>query len=327
MELKALFALLVCGVLIAAPATKINYAKEFKSSKLKLQSITSEINLLERKLNSKNHEFMLSVEKNKKFKKMLNSEEISLAARERELRANIFKIKNLMRKALLSQLDSVDNSDSLIDHKLYLKSLSLKYKESLDLQTLCKSLRKNVENLKAQLIDLDNNQFIVLNLLRDLEKKKQNLSLSYKSERKKKDEFGAQVSKNRILKRIKKNTNPQLAMSAPYSNYSKIAHDKKGITYHFSSEGEIKASYAGTISHVGRVGTYGKVIILDHGKDIRSVYFGALTPRLEKGRKVGPGQIIGYTKLNKTQANSFYFEVRKKDVAQKTIDWIDKKTI
>ena len=62
-------------------------------------------------------------------------------------------------------------------------------------------------------------------------------------------------------------------------------------------------------------------MMIDHGQEVRSVLLGPFESSLQKGDQVNSDQPIGFIKAQ--ALNSIYFEIRKRNIAQKTINWID----
>jgi septal ring factor EnvC (AmiA/AmiB activator) len=55
----------------------------------------------------------------------------------------------------------------------------------------------------------------------------------------------------------------------------------------------IKAIASGTVEYVGEMQDFGKLVVIDHGGGLKSVYGYASAVSVEKDQAVGPGDIIG----------------------------------
>ena len=117
------------------------------------------------------------------------------------------------------------------------------------------------------------------------------------------------------------------AFTAPIKTYSGLDYKKAGITFKFKERQPVKTTLGGVVSHVGSLANYGNVLMVDHGKGIRSIYLGSFSSKIKKGQKIKPYQVIGHTmrKKNARELGQLYFEVRKKNVAQNTFLLMDKK--
>src|SRR5690606_24095673 len=97
----------------------------------------------------------------------------------------------------------------------------------------------------------------------------------------------------------------------------------KGVTYYFRGERPIFAAKAGKVIYRGELASYGQVIMIDHGASIRSVLLGNISFKILKGDLVSKGTILGYTRGNAMEKSSLYFEIRKKNIAQNTSNWLE----
>jgi septal ring factor EnvC (AmiA/AmiB activator) len=64
--------------------------------------------------------------------------------------------------------------------------------------------------------------------------------------------------------------------------------------------------------------------MIDHGDETRSILLGNFKPLVNKGESVVVGQVVGESEVEINKDSKVYFEVRKKNVIQKTVNLIDK---
>ncbi len=77
----------------------------------------------------------------------------------------------------------------------------------------------------------------------------------------------------------------------------------------------IRAAEGGKVIHAGRLGAYGKVVILKHAGDFRSVYAHARKLFVRKGQFVERAQKIAEVGMTgRTSGPHLHFEIRKRDV-------------
>ena len=103
-----------------------------------------------------------------------------------------------------------------------------------------------------------------------------------------------------------------------------MEYGKKGVTYKFNSRQLVKTSRGGKVIHTGSLSTYGNVVMVDHGNEVKSIYLGQFLPSVKKGQSVVPGESLGKTFDVAKNEGKLYFEVRKKNKAQNTILLLDK---
>lgn len=119
-----------------------------------------------------------------------------------------------------------------------------------------------------------------------------------------------------------KNGAVELNLISPLDNFVNFTGGKKGVTFKYDSKAPIKATAGGEVVYSGELASYGKVIMVDHGHEVRSVILGDLQVKVKKGDKVSQGQILGYTMAEPGIKKSLYYEVRKKNIAQNTLQWL-----
>ncbi len=115
-----------------------------------------------------------------------------------------------------------------------------------------------------------------------------------------------------------------LSLIPPLESFVNYKSGDKGVTFKYESRAPIKASAGGKVVYAGELASYGKVVMIDHGQEIRSVILGDIQIKASKGDQVKQGQILGYTLAEPGLKKSLYYEVRKKNVAQNTIALLEK---
>jgi murein DD-endopeptidase MepM/ murein hydrolase activator NlpD len=147
------------------------------------------------------------------------------------------------------------------------------------------------------------------------------------------EKLESQLQKQKIVKTLERKKEIQklgldipdhLKFSSPLGAFSQVLASEKGITYKFQQRQPLLAPRSGRVIYNGELANYGKVLMLDHGGDVRTVLLGRFQSDLVKNAHVSPGDVLGYTEET---TDSIYFEVRKKNVAQKTIHWMDTATV
>jgi septal ring factor EnvC (AmiA/AmiB activator) len=79
----------------------------------------------------------------------------------------------------------------------------------------------------------------------------------------------------------------------------------------------------GKVVFAGDLASYGQVVLIDHGSDLRTVLLGKMNIKVKKNDTVKDGDILAYTQSDLKESQNLYFEVRKKNTAQNTILWLD----
>lgn len=223
---------------------------------------------------------------------------------------------------LLTRLDMVKK---ILNHDVEL----IKYLKAQ--RDLIEQKKKTLENQNSQLITLKNNTKVKQDSLRvsrgKMERMKEELVKDHKALEKKEDEL-ADLAK-RIQEEIKrKQSNAKYVggnMAWPAPGYSRITspfgyrthpilRKKKlhtGIDIGISYGKNIVAAQSGKVIHSGWLGGYGKVVMIDHGGGIVTLYAHNSSIVVKEGQQVKRGQTI--SKCGSTGMSTgphLHFEVR-----------------
>jgi murein DD-endopeptidase MepM/ murein hydrolase activator NlpD len=98
----------------------------------------------------------------------------------------------------------------------------------------------------------------------------------------------------------------------------------QGVDFEALSGDDVYAAAAGKVIYSGRQKGYGKVVILDHGGGITSVYAHLGKTAVRKGDKVNTGQLLGKVGIS-GNATGFHlhFELRISGKAVNPIDYME----
>jgi septal ring factor EnvC (AmiA/AmiB activator) len=211
-----------------------------------------------------------------------------------------------------------------------MKVLSTKLSElknaQVSSQKLLVMINEYEENLKAASI----NEETLYNLILNLERKKESLGQNYISKMEAKNELEEKLAEAVARIKVKKKRRPtkRLARSnkkldvifdSPIKNYISFKGSKEGVTYKYDQVGPIKVSQKGQVVYAGELASYGRVVMIDHGKDIRSVILGDINLKVKKGDLLQANGLVGYTNIDLGLTKSLYYEIRKNNKAQNTI--------
>jgi septal ring factor EnvC (AmiA/AmiB activator) len=116
---------------------------------------------------------------------------------------------------------------------------------------------------------------------------------------------------------------PDRVLARPVDDYVSFTASPKGVTFRFQAVQPVKAAASGKIVYAGDLASYGQVVLVDHGNDLRTVLLGRMSLKVKKDDPVKEGDVLAYTEKDSTEAQNLYFEVRKKNTAQNTILWLD----
>ena len=98
----------------------------------------------------------------------------------------------------------------------------------------------------------------------------------------------------------------------------------QGVDFEAETGDDVYASASGKVTYSGRQKGYGKVVIIDHGRDISSVYAHLSETAVKKGEQVESGQRIGKVGVSGNATGShLHFELRVSGEAVDPLDYME----
>jgi murein DD-endopeptidase MepM/ murein hydrolase activator NlpD len=298
-----------------------------------IRKLNSEITSLESNLGKSNKRYLSLIEKRRDIETKVYESRQLTKKNEELLNAELIESKKLLTKAVLNSLAESEGGAELVSKKILMDLLSTKIKTIKKQIKVNKVRQLKIESLLTRYRDYSRNEAELSSLLIEMEGKKKQLANTYLNEVKKKETLQSKFSKIRkkviSKKRNKKarRSNIKIRFYTPLEEYTGIEYNKKGITYSFKGQKPVTATQQGKVVYAGSLSNYGNVVMVDHGKETRSIILGQYNPKVKKGQAVKAGDILGYTKsaYNTPGVESkLYFEVRKKNKAQNTIQLMKK---
>ncbi len=306
------------------------------------------------------------VNSNKKYSKLANDrikleDELSITKKNAEvedlnLKKNYKEAKNILMGVLINKMEQEDTPSNLLTKKILMGNLQ---RRLIDLDTLInanKIILDEVELISERLKDSFATEKELVAVMRDLDIRKKELRETLELESQNKEVANQQFleSKNKISmeqaerkKEIRRQKVAPIQITeeikipsiaqiqdgdfyAPLAIHQEVEHQSKGVTFTFLGKNEVRATKSGKIVYVGALANYGNVVMIDHGKDLRSVILGQFDYVVKNGDLVRDSELLGYTKsraANGMGGGKIYFEVRKHNLAQNTYLLLDKKSL
>lgn len=311
---------------------KLKYTLDRQSRVLK--KLGRDISGLDSSLGKNNKKYISIIEDRKKLELEVDLLKSQILEQKSELNIQYEKINTTLNGVVLGSLDD-DGVSNLLINKMLVTSLKKKmFKLKISLEQ-----NKKQENELDSLYE-DYHKFInyekqLSDIITKLENEKREVALNYKSARKKKDILKVTYDKAKAKRYLRKNK--KIATVArdlgikfiiPINSYTSFnSKKKKGVSLSFRAVQPVIAPASGKVVLNSNVGSFGKILFIDHGNNIRSVILGNYSPKVEKGTMVSKGDVLGYTDKLGNKVGEIYYEVRKKDKALNTIVLLDKKFI
>lgn len=324
-------------LLAQAKVPKTTYLKNKLANESEAVSrIAAQIRDLEKKLNSKNDGYLESVA-------LIESIELKISKLKEALTSNASDISEEYKKSqkalnlyLLETIDE-ENDDKLLHKKIYLELFSRKLKSLKTAEKRSSKLLEAINLYGQKLTETRVKEEAIYNIIVELENKKKEMSKSYVSKLETKNRYESALDKikAKIIAKSKvlgKKPNSKfgkvlVSMITPIDNYIELVQSKDTLTFKYQDTLQLKAPAAGKIVYTGELANYGKVIIIDHGNEVRSVLLGDLSIKVSKGNSVVQGELLGYTVSDPGVVKSLSYEIRKKDKSVNALSWISNKKI
>lgn len=330
-KLILVFFFLVTPVYAKVKRPKFNSLNKLQSKIFNIEknifNITEDLEKLEKTLEEKNKAYLENLKTKRDIEDKLAEYKNIVSNEKKHLQIKINKAQESFRHTLLNDVDQNDYPKNILGRKmlknLLKKDLNMFYQGKLRLVELGKEIVSLENNFKGSI----ETEKQLIELMDTLEKEKKQLADNYYKKEKEKKKWKVKFSKLKsklVRGKAQRKSGKVLGrFSSPLEEFSDINYANKGITFKYKGTNQVLASRAGKVVYSGKLSTYGNVVIIDHGKSTRSVVLGSFNIKIKKGDKVVKGDVLGYT-LKKSDGK-LYFEVRKKDKAQKTILFMDGK--
>jgi murein DD-endopeptidase MepM/ murein hydrolase activator NlpD len=329
MKLSLLISLVFVFNLYAANISRLK--DELNSRSFKVTKLAATINSLDKSIGSNNRKYLDK-------RNQLNQLEAQLAGLQEELTSsadNVSKdydlVNKIFRQYLLDRIDQEDDNKILKD-KIYIQTLSLQLEELNHAQLESKKMLDQVNTLTKTLSGIKREEQSIYDLIVELENDKKNKSQEYlnnlESKNTIRERLEKAMAKSRISKKRKKISKSKSYrvsnfkkknLRLPLDGFNSFKGGKKGVTFTFDKVSPVLASSSGHVAYSGELASYGKIIMIDHGSDIRSLVLGDIKINVKKGDFVNKGQVLAYTISEPGLTKNLYYELRKKNIAQNTL--------
>lgn len=324
------FAWLFLFVSVAAPAA-INKAPDLSRARSEVMQMGARLSTLEKEIGSKNNLYLSSISQIKQFESDINAYRSRLVEIRRDVAEGREENKKIVQSYVLESENEATEPWQRRVHLNLLKKAQDKLKASeaelisfenkvVEFETKLAELRKNEEELSLVIKELESRKKLAMeNYLSSVRHKK---TAETKDTRKKIDERLKVVKKSFSQAPIVQ-VKADRVFPSPVADFVSQTSSPKGVTFKYQSVQPVKAVGDGKIVFAGDLASYGQVVLIDHGNDLRTVLLGKMSIKVKKNDDVRSGDVLAYTVNDSKEAQNLYFEVRKKNTAQNTILWLE----
>jgi len=289
-----------------------------------LQKIKSSLEQLEKNLNNNNKNYIANIDAAKKTQSEIVQLEIISSTQLTELEDKRTHAKNKLAAIILTSLEP-ESLEKALATKLIKNSLSDEIKLIESLSVTAKETSAQIEKMNLIVTSYQQNNQDLLDTINQLEEKKQQTLNKYMTVATERDQHEVKLQNIEVTNSQPKQTNVATSGSyiSPIKGHVAYSKHNKGLKFKYRGTRPVIAPQDGSISYAGSLASYGNVVIIDHGKDTRSIILGNFTPKREKDEVIKQGEIVGYTNDNKTNYDTLYYEIRKNSEAQNTMVLMD----
>ena len=321
---------LFSAVANAAIPKKVNLRATLRHQKKELKVITKEIYSLEKSLGKGNKKYLRTLKEKETVEDSIYSLQGKLKNNEEQGNQRAEKLEQSIKNLLVIEFKKSQKPGELLLLKLLKNSLRVEAKQLKEFLKDNARARTNLTSLQSKLTNIREVEADLLTLMKDMEDIKREKSLRYVEVKKLKDDLQGKMKLSKAKKLVRnavKSKTTKIIKERFVSPLAKIVdmeYQKKGVTYKFDVRQSVKVSLAGKVIHTGSLASYGNVVMVDHGNEVKSIFLGQFLPSVKKGQKMKAGGSIGKTFDVAKNEGKLYFEVRKKNKAQNTILLLDR---
>ncbi len=291
----------------------------------------AKLNTIEKEIGSKNDLYLSSIESMKQFGDDLKMYQARLdKLKDEQHRAEIDNQKILMNYLAQESDDTIEDWQKKA-HLQLLQTSQNKWKQKGEEIV---SFQEKIDEFTVKLDELKKNEAELQVVISELEKRKKTAMETYLTKVEKKNELEEKFQERKLhqkIAKVKQTFSPVAKVQAkaerifarPLEDFLSYQSSPKGVTFKYKAVQPVKAVGSGKVVFSGDLASYGQVVMLDHGNDLRSVILGKMSIKVKKNDQVKDGEVLGYTQGLGSEADHLYFEIRKKNTAQNTILWLD----
>ena len=321
---------ILCLSFAAHAKKKVRPLDELTRHRSEVTKMGARLTTLEKEISSKTDLHHSNIEQIKKFESDVVLYKEQLLKLQKKLKITENENKQIVTNYLL---EAESEESPLWQKKIHLNLLKQAQDKLKFEQEELQSFADKVASFEIKLDYLRKEEESLEQVIHELRESKKEVASKYEIAAQKKIELEKKVQEDKVrvkLSAIKKKFNPpsiplkkaERIFNRPIDQFISMTPSAKGVTFKYDSIQPVKAVASGKVMYAGDLASYGQVLLIDHGNDLRTVFLGKMNIRVKKNDSVKVDEILGYTYKDSTPQN-LYFEVRKKNTAQNTILWLE----
>lgn len=296
--------------------------KVVRNSQVNLNKLKLQVDQVKKNLDKKILYYENSIDLIDQIEKKLLTREKVLQIKEKELIHSYKEIKRTIYQVVINNESTNDDVKELLKKKAKLLALNSQVRKFREEYKTINSYKRRIVDLKKTLKENYEFKETIKSKIKSLFAEKFSLENKFKTFKKTKRVSKAKKIYIRNLLR-------------PVNKYKKATINKKNITFDISEQDKLMAVDHGKVAYIGKLSTFGKLLIIKHKNNIQSIYLGHFSSLYKMGDKVKKGKVVAITTLKKNsgsyksdKSRSFnkklYFELRHNNFVLNTKLWINK---
>lgn len=300
-------------------------------ARTEVMQLGARLSSLEKEIGSKNNLYISSVEQIRQFEGDIKLYREKLTEIHQEVREAQAENKRILQSYLI---ESENEGTEDWQKKVHLELLKQAQSKLKNKEAELVSFENKVTEFDAKLSVLKTNEEELAQVIKELESRKKVAMELYLARVQNKKIVESKVQNDKLKAKIgavKKSFSlapivekkPDRVFKKPVDDFKTFTASAKGVTFKYNSVQPVKAVGGGKVVFAGDLASYGQVVLIDHGNDLRTVLLGKMDIKVKKNDTVNDGEILAYTQNDSKEDQNLYFEVRKKNTAQNTILWLE----
>ncbi len=315
----------------AEAAIKPRAGDDLARYRSEVMQLGAKLSSLEKEIGSKNNLYLSSIDQIRQFESDIKLYRDRLTEIQIQVKEAQVENKKILQSYLL---ESENEATEAWQKKVHLELLKQALTKLKDKETELETFQVKVAEFDLKLADLRGNEEELAKVIKELESRKKDTMDIYMARVQDKKKIESVIEKQKLTTKVaavKKEfsqapiveNKPDRYFHRPVEDFLTYTASPKGITFKYQAVQPVKAVGNGKVVFAGDLASYGQVVMIDHGKNLRTVLLGKMNIKVKKDDIVGDGDILAYTQNDTKDPQNLYFEVRKKNTAQNTILWLE----
>ena len=295
--------------------------------------VKAALSQIDRNMAQENKSFIAQEKKMVALENKIKSMEEEVNKLEAELN---LKLKDMRKKFLALHLvmegqKIKSNVTHILEQKILLKRL---HEELIQLSVSKKNCATSHEQLKELRFSYDESrkaQNLIYASLSELQMKRESFEKIYIKTQKFQGNLQQKVVNQEVLKTLnppmmdkltKESSDSSGVFAIPVQQFKQLKVENSGVSFFIDQDVPVLAPGKGRVVYIGSLASYGQVIMLDHGNDLRTLILGELKVNVARNSDVREGEVLGYAQNRAGQNSKVYFEVRKRETPQAAMKYL-----